>query len=154
MNLNYSMFYNCVCSLDGGAISSLLLIHLSEWYVLIVTLVELLLAIILLIFMPLKQIKWNIYQYQIALILHLELFQFAYKVAIRQTITQTIQWTMQTRLRVFVSILHLHSQVHTALSQTTRYLSGFAYTSIQPQEQYQCHMLTLFITTVHLDLEL
>jgi len=132
--------------------TSTLLIHLSEWYVLIVAL--LLLGIILLILELLRWIKWSFYQYQIALILHLDYILFTYPQVIRVLTTQTVQWTMLKGFLVLLSILHPHSKAHTALLQTTRYLCGFVLVSILSQEQYQCHMLTLFITTVHLQEEL
>jgi len=115
--------------------TSLLLIHISEWYVLIDALVEFHILVILLIFLLLRWIKWSIYQYQIALILHLDIILFGYNQVIRELITQTVQWTMLIRFLVFLSIHHHHSQAHNALSQITRYLIAFAYTSILTQEQ-------------------
>ena len=60
--------------------------------------------------------------------------------------SQEIYQTLE--MAVFEFFIHPHSQAYTALSQTKMYLSADNYSSIQPQEQYQCHMLTLFITTV------
>ena len=62
--------------------------------------------------------------------------------------SQEIYQTLE--MAVFEFFIHPHSQAHPALSQTTRYLIAYAFSSILAQEQYQCHMLTLFITTVHL----
>ena len=103
--------------------TSLLLIHVSEWYVQIVAL---LLMNILLILVLLRWIKWSIYQYQIALILHQEIIRLAYPQVIRELTTQTVQWTMLFRVLVLLSLIYPHFQAHTALSQTTWYPVAYA----------------------------
>ena len=96
----------------------------------------LLLSFISLILMLQWWIKCSIYQYEIALIQHLEIFQFTYPQDLKWSRTQTVQWTMLFGVLVLFLNHHPFSHAHTAHSQTTRYLVTFAYASIQPQEQY------------------
>jgi len=53
---------------------------------------------------------------------------------------QRVDNTNSSMNNAFLIFRH-HSQAHTALSQTARYLLVFALFSILSQKQYQCHML-------------
>jgi len=147
MNVIYSMFYNCVCSSDGGAI------HFSSSNSYLRMICANSCSASFCRFAYLYASRLNQVEY-------LSVSNCSHTTSGNNPIYiesgyQRIDNTNSSMNNVFrglvlLSIIHPHSQAHTALSQTTRHLVAYAYTSFLPQEQYQCHMLTLFITTVHL----